>query len=202
MKETFQSAEPALGPEIRRIRRVVTGHDVQGRSVILVDEVSPHVMPFTGVLNFAVTDFWKSGSTPADNGAGTAADPCGLPIDVAPPVGGSVFRVTQFPPEKDWLPATAAATREDAQSAPSGKMGHPHMHRTQTLDYAIVLSGEIWAVMDEGETRLCAGDVFVQRGTRHAWANRSDAPCVVAFVMVDAMPLRSAREDSRCTSKE
>lgn len=188
MSEPLQRAEPALSPKVRRIRRVVTGHDAQGRSVILSDEVSPHVMPFMGVPNFAVTDFWKSKSTPVDNSAGTASDPCGLPIDIAPPAGGSVFRVTQFPSEKDWRPA-APETREAAQPGAVGDSRHPHMHRTQTLDYAIVLSGEIWVVMDEGETRLCAGDVVVQRGTRHAWANRSDAPSVVVFVMIDALPL-------------
>ena len=63
------------------------------------------------------------------------------------------------------------------------------MHRTRSIDYAIVLSGEIWAVMDVGETKLVAGDVLVQRGTNHAWANRSNAPCVVAFVLIDAIPL-------------
>ena len=62
------------------------------------------------------------------------------------------------------------------------------MHRTRTLDYAIVLSGEIWAVMDEGETKLVAGDVLIQRGTNHAWANRTENPCIVAFVMLDALP--------------
>lgn len=65
------------------------------------------------------------------------------------------------------------------------------MHATRTLDYAIVLSGQIWLVTDGAETRLRAGDVVVQQGTRHAWANRSDTPCVVAFVMIDALPNRS-----------
>jgi uncharacterized cupin superfamily protein len=63
------------------------------------------------------------------------------------------------------------------------------MHRTRSIDYAIVLSGEIWAVMDEGETMMKTGDVLIQRGTNHAWANRSNVPCVVAFVLVDAKPL-------------
>jgi len=62
------------------------------------------------------------------------------------------------------------------------------MHRTRTLDYAIVLSGEIWAVLDEGEVLLRAGDCLVQRGTNHAWSNRSDVPCTIAFVLVAAAP--------------
>ena len=63
------------------------------------------------------------------------------------------------------------------------------MHRTRSLDYAIVLSGEIWAIMDDGETRLVGGDMLVQRGTNHAWANRSDEPCIIAFVLIDAKPV-------------
>jgi hypothetical protein len=189
MVTSTPSSEMTLALEIRRVRRVVTGLNAQGASVILSDGASPHVTPFMGMANFAVTDFWKA-QTPADNGEATGADLCGGPFEVAPPVGGSVFRVTQFPPEKAW-PQPGDA-RVDAPMAPHADAGagvrHPHMHRTRTLDYAIVLSGEIWAVMDEGETRLHAGDVLIQRGTNHAWANRSDSPCIVAFVMLDAHP--------------
>ncbi len=183
------------GPDIKRFRRIVTGHDAQGRSVIMSDAASPHVMPIMDQPNFAVTDFWKTGATPADNGPASGADPCGLPIQVAPPAGGSVFRVVQFPPDKDWAAKAAAmggsvAIDETAKAAPTGgPVRHAHMHRTRSIDYAIVLSGEIWAVMDDGETRMTAGDVLVQRGTNHAWANRSSAPCVVAFVLIDAKPL-------------
>jgi hypothetical protein len=189
MNASVETSETILAPEIRRLRRVVTGHNSQGASVILSDDVSGHVTPFMSMANFAVTDFWRA-QTPADNSEATRGDPCGAPFEVAPPVGGSVFRVTQFPPEKDWLqPGDAAA---DAPSAPRGDVDaggrHPHMHRTRTLDYAVVLSGEIWAVMDVGEARLVAGDVLIQRGTNHAWANRSDSPCIVAFVMLDAHP--------------
>jgi quercetin dioxygenase-like cupin family protein len=65
---------------------------------------------------------------------------------------------------------------------------HPGMHKTDTVDYAIVLSGEIWALMDEGETLLKAGDCLVQRGTNHAWSNRSNQPCLVAFILISAQP--------------
>jgi naringenin degradation protein FdeH len=182
-------------PEIKRFRRIVTGHNAQGRSVILSDEISPHVMPIMDQPNFAVTDFWKTSSTPADNGPARADDPCRLPIQVAPPQSGSVFRVVQFPPDKDWAARAAAmggsvAIDETAKAAHSGgPVRHAHMHRTRSIDYAIILSGEIWAVMDEGETKMSTGDVLIQRGTNHAWANRSNAPCVVAFVLIDAKPL-------------
>ena len=195
MSEARQTAPVAPGPEIKRFRRIVTGHNAQGRSVILADETSPHVMPIMGQPNFAVTDFWKTAATPADNSSGTSLDPCQLPIQVAPPADGSVFRVVQFPPDKDWAAKAAAmggsvAIDETAKAANTGgPVRHAHMHRTRSIDYAIVLSGEIWAVMDDGETKMTAGDVLIQRGTNHAWANRSSMPCVVAFVLIDAKPL-------------
>jgi hypothetical protein len=183
----------APGPEIKRFRRIVTGHDAQGRSVILSDQVSPHVMPIMGQPNFAVTDFWKTASTPADNSLETSEDSCSLPIQVAPPANGSVFRVVQFPPDEDWAAKAAAMGGSIAiarrQAARTGRLSGVHMHRTRSIDYAVVLSGEIWAVMDEGETKMVVGDVLIQRGTNHAWANRSNAPCVVAFVLIDAEPL-------------
>jgi hypothetical protein len=195
MSQSSSPAKVVPGPEIKRFRRVVTGHDPQGQSIITSDAASPHVMPIMDQSNFAVTDFWKTHATPADNGLATANDPCAVPIQVAPPASGSVFRVVQFPPDKDWAAKAAAmggsvAIDETAKSASKdGEVRHAHMHRTRSLDYAIVLSGEIWAVMDVGETKLVAGDVLVQRGTNHAWANRSNAPCVIAFVLIDAVPL-------------
>jgi hypothetical protein len=189
------SAAALPGAEIRRFRRVVTGHDSNGQSAIILNAASPHIMPIMDQPNFAVTDFWKTFSTPADNSDKTEQDPCQLPIQVAPPHAGSVFRVVQFPPDKDWAAKAAAmggsvAIDETAKSASKGgPIRHAHMHRTRSIDYAIVLSGEIWAVMDVGETKLVAGDVLIQRGTNHAWANRSDAPCVVAFVLIDAVAM-------------
>ena len=75
-----------------------------------------------------------------------------------------------------------------AQVADAAARRHPGMHKTDTVDYAIVLSGEIYAVMDEGEVLLRAGDCLVQRGTSHAWSNRTQTPCVIAFVLVAAKP--------------
>ena len=195
MSESPTRAAIVPGPEIKRFRVIVTGHDAHERSIILSDRLSPHVMPIMDQPNFAVTDFWKTFATPADNSASAATDPCSVPIQVQPPAGGSAFRVVQFPPDKDWAAKAAAMggvvpVDETAKSASKGgDVRHAHMHRTRSIDYAIVLSGEIWAVMDVGETKLVAGDVLVQRGTNHAWANRSDAPCLIAFVLIDAAPL-------------
>jgi hypothetical protein len=195
MSEVASRTQVSPGPEIKRFRRIVTGHDGEGRSIILSDDASPHVMPIMEQPNFAVTDFWKTFAAPADNGVATERDPCATPIQVAPPSSGSVFRVVQFPPDRDWAAKAAAmggsvpidATAKSASKG--GEVRHAHMHRTRSIDYAIVLSGEIWAVMDVGETKMVAGDVLVQRGTNHAWANRSNAPCIIAFVLIDAQPL-------------
>jgi naringenin degradation protein FdeH len=195
MAETSNLKKTAPGADIRRFRRIVTGHNGEGQSVILTDATSPHIMPIMDQPNFAVTDFWKTAATPADNGPAAAQDPCGLPIQVAPPANGSVFRVVQFPPDQDWAAKAAAmggsvAIDDTAKAADTaGPVRHAHMHRTRSIDYAIVLSGEIWAVMDVGETKLVSGDMLIQRGTNHAWANRSNEPCVVAFVLIDAQPL-------------
>ena len=195
MTQSPKRPSVAPGPEIKRFRVVVTGHDEKGQAIIVSDRPSPHIMPIMDQPNFAVTDFWKTYSTPADNTAETVQNPCNVPIQVAPPAGGSVFRVVQFPPDKDWAAKAAAmggsvAIDETAKSASKGgEVRHAHMHRTRSIDYAIVLSGEIWAVMDVGETKLVAGDMFVQRGTNHAWANRSGEPCVMGFVLIDARPL-------------
>ena len=195
MAETQTRAAVAPGAEIKRFRVVVTGHDAKGRSIIAADRPSPHIMPIMDQPNFAVTDFWKTFGTPADNSQTTLQDPCSLPVQVAPPASGSVFRVVQFPPDKDWAAKAAAMggsvpIDETAKSASNaGEVRHAHMHRTRSIDYAIVLSGEIWAIMDEGETKLVTGDMLVQRGTNHAWANRSNEPCIVAFVLIDARPL-------------
>jgi len=196
MKKATRTRNKTLKPRLRNIRRIVTGHDVRGRSVIVSDAPSPHVMTLRGIPTFGVTEIWTTDSMPADNRP--AKDPCKVPAQLAPPKRGTVVRVVEFPPDKRWI---ASADRDQA-FASMGRSGaqalahdasasrHPMMHRTQTVDYAIVLSGEIWALMDSDETKMKAGDILVQRGTNHAWSNRSNKPCLVAFVLIDAKPLK------------
>ncbi|MGZ3293363.1 MAG: cupin domain-containing protein [Xanthobacteraceae bacterium] len=144
-----------------KIRRVVTGHDDSGRAIVAIDEICKNVM--SRRPNHESCVVWSTGSFPADN---SGTEDGGLrPVATTDP-NGTVFRIGVY------HPGVA-----------------PRNHRTESIDYAIVLSGEIWAVMDEGETKMVAGDVLIQRGTNHAWANRSNAPCVVAFVLIDAKPL-------------
>ena len=173
---------------IHAIRRVVTGHDSQGLSRIAQDGPSPFVLATNGGAGPVVTDLWKTFGTPADNHTGQ--EPC-AGITLAPPARGTILRTVQFPPDSSYMAdwdehAAFAAMGHRFGGAETRKGSTVGMHRTPSLDYAIVLSGEIWAVMDQGETLLRAGDVLVQRGTNHGWSNRGTAPALLAFVLIDA----------------
>jgi len=174
----------------KRHRRVVTGHDAKGRSVVLMDGESPHSFFLEKAGGLQLTELWETRSSPADNSrSGDAAD---HERRIGPVHGGTVFRVIEYPPDRVRLAALDPESfypAMGAQAADPAHRRHPGMHSTHTLDYCVVLSGEIWAVMDEGEVLLRAGDCLVQRGTRHAWSNRSEEPCVIAFVLVAAKPL-------------
>ena len=133
-------------------------------------------------------EIWATEATPAriDNGP----DPTLGPLHLAPPPGGTRIRIVDIPPDTvqdavsrdDVAAAFALLGAPDAHGADGP---HALMHRTETVDYGIVLSGELWLVVDEGETRLGPGDVVVQRGTSHAWSNRTDDTARIAFVLVD-----------------
>jgi quercetin dioxygenase-like cupin family protein len=170
---------------------VVTGHDPQGLSRIVQDAPSPFVLATSGGDGPVVTDLWKTLGTPADNHGG--GEPCSG-VTLAPPAQGTVLRTVQFPPDSSYMKgwdehAAFAAMGHQFGAAETRKGTTVGMHRTRSLDYAIVLSGEIWAVMDQGETLLRAGDVLVQRGTNHGWSNRGTVPALLAFVLIDAQPL-------------
>lgn len=180
-------------PGIRAIRRIVTGHDADGQSIILSDGPSAHAIALAGVPTFGVTDIWKTLQSPASNAGG---DPCSPDVKLAPPAGGTVFRIVEFPPDSEYLGKWKAddafgSMGESGSDAiqHAGAARHEAMHTTNSVDYAFVIEGEIWAVLDNAETRMTAGDVLVQRGTSHAWSNRSTRPCIVGFVLIDAMPL-------------
>jgi mannose-6-phosphate isomerase-like protein (cupin superfamily) len=172
------------------IRRVVTGHDRSGKAVVLFDGASPYknTRPGSGTVARLM---WVTDRTPADMSGN--ADRAQVKIGIAPPSGGSVFRVVEFPPTTD-----AEIAKLDAdfmqQQISHGEEGaskyrpptHPFMHRTRTIDYAIVVSGEIDMKLDEEEIHLRQGDVLVQQGTNHAWINRSGKPCRIAFILIDA----------------
>jgi len=174
---------------VKPIRRIVTGHNAQGKSIFVSDAPSPHVLTLPGAGDFALTNLWVTDGAPASNDGN--ADAAARTIVLEPPANGTIFRVVEFPPEKgggtfDRDAAFAAMGADHAKDRDASR--HPGMHKTSSVDYAIVLSGEIYALMDEGETLMKAGDCLVQRGTNHAWANRSSTPCLVAFILVNAKP--------------
>jgi len=170
------------------MRRVVTGHDAHGKSIIVTDGASPHVLELAGMPGLALINLWVTDRAPAANtGSDDAAD---RPVVLEPPARGTIFRVVDFPPDRDMagqVDRSKAFTAMGAGHAMDRSAArHPGMHKTNTVDYALVLDGEIWALMDEGETLLKAGDCLIQRGTNHAWSNRSEKACRVAFVLVSA----------------
>jgi len=171
-------------------RRIVTGHNELGRSVVLSDGESPYRFFLEKAGGLQLTELWETRSSPADNsGTKDAAD---HERRIEPVNGGTVFRVIEYPPDRERLKTLVPEeffSGMGAQAAGGASRRHPGMHKTHTLDYCIVLAGEIWAVLDEAEVRLRAGDCLVQRGTNHAWSNRSDEPCTIAFVLVAAKPL-------------
>lgn len=171
------------------VRRIVTGTNEAGRSYIEEDGPSPAVMTMPGRAGYRNSNMWR---TLGPEAPVTAPDTITEHRGVLPPKGGTVLRVIDIPPEhKDpeerrrQTAAVFAAMFPDATRHEPSLSQHPGMHVTDTVDYAILLEGELYAIMDEGETLMKAGDILIQRGTNHAWANRSDRIARIAFILVD-----------------
>ncbi len=167
-------------------RRIVTAIDADGRSYLAEDGPSPAGFALPEAA-FRSDNLWRTAAAPSSV---TAEDDIVAHRGVCPPRGGTVLRVIDFPPPSGTREEMAALAKgvfeqlyPDARHQPSERS--PGMHETDTIDYAIVLSGEIWAIMDEDETLMRAGDILIQRGTNHAWENRSDAVARMAFVLID-----------------
>ena len=172
------------------IRRVLTGHDAEGRSTIIADAIAQNVKEIPGIPGLALTDLWETAGAPASNEG--HADAAARPVRLEPPANGTLFRVVEFPPDAAWRKRGDSQVAFDSIGAGHTQDRNSHdamMHKTSTVDYAIVLRGEIYAVMEKGETLLRAGDVLVQRGTNHSWSVRGNAPALVAFILVSARPL-------------
>jgi mannose-6-phosphate isomerase-like protein (cupin superfamily) len=175
------------------VRRVVTGHDARGRAVIQEDGPVPRVQRIGGAHGPLFFEVWNTRATPApiDRASG---EPAEQGIQLAPPKGGTRIRVLDIPPDDasfaqltpEQIQAHFAevGAREAASGADAGSR-HVFMHRTETIDYGIVLEGELTLIMDEGETLLHPGDIVIQRGTNHGWANRSSRHCRIAFILID-----------------
>jgi hypothetical protein len=173
---------------ITKIRRVVTGKDEYGRAVVVADGPAENVIARNelGTTNVLL---WVTDSIPASIEHGETSDRV---VGLQPPPNGTIFRMVHFAPEKDITSDSATRLRlmRERGLAPEGPRAeqprHPSMHRTKTLDYAVILTGEIDMLLDDADVHLTEGDVVVQRATNHAWVNRSDKPCTVAFIMIDA----------------
>ena len=171
------------------IRRIVTEDDANGRSRIVEDAPATAIRTVAERPNYRAVNVWRTEAAPAPiNVPDTVGDHQGI---LPPKNGGSILRVIDYPPE-----AADPAERQRQIAATFGGIfadadhdkragAHPGMHRTDTVDYAIILEGEIWAVMDDNETLRRSGDILVQRGTNHAWANRSNRTARICFVLLD-----------------
>lgn len=174
------------------VRRLVTVDDADGHSRKIADGPSPDIRTDPARPGYSSTRIWVTDTTPARIDGIT--DTLHLPHTLEPPPGGSVCRVVTFPPERG-APKVAAADVQaffSAMGSPAAAAGgknapHPYMQKTRTLDFCLILDGEITLVLDVEEVLLRAGDTVVQRGTSHAWSNRSDMPCTIAFSSHDAM---------------
>lgn len=177
---------------VTSFKRVITGHDLDGHAVIVSDAAPTRVHQVGGPGGPSFFEIWSTRETPAaierrpDESMESS-------LVLAPPQGGTRIRVIDFPPETEALrrmmEAQASAAFAQMSGAEAARAGtgapHPLMHRTQTVDYGIVLEGELTLVLDRGETTVRAGDIVIQQGTNHAWANRSGRRCRVAFVLID-----------------
>lgn len=175
------------------IHRVVTGHDARGRAVLASEGPLPTVVEIAAVPGTVFHEVWSTAGSPApvDNGP----DPTTAALMLPPPPHGTRIRFVDIPPDTPELLAHGAARMQAAftqigdRNASTVKADSPHplMHRTETVDYGVVIDGELTLVLDEGEVLLRPGSVVVQRGTNHAWANRSGKPCRMLFVLVDGV---------------
>ncbi len=147
-----------------KLRRVVTGHNADGKAVVTTDEACRNMR--SGREKHQSIVVWSTGSFPADNSTGEDG---GLRAVGSTDPDGTVFRLVRYEPGVA-----------------------PRNHRTESLDYAVVISGEIDMQLDDSTVHLKAGDVLVQRGTMHNWVNRGTEPCIIAFVLIAAEPVRRA----------
>lgn len=161
----------------------MTGRDAAGKAVLLFDGDAPNVRVRPAQGGVISTLVWVTDETPADVSLRT--DRAARDIGVAPPPGGSVFRIVEFPPLAQAPPLSNEAVVKEMGLALTASSRHPLMHRTRSVDYAIVLEGEIDLLLDDTEIHVQAGDVLVQQATNHAWINRGSRDCRIAFVLID-----------------
>ncbi|WP_221800935.1 cupin domain-containing protein [Oceanobacter mangrovi] len=176
-------------------KRVVTGHNSDGAAIVSETGLPPVIQHLQAVPGTVFYEIWNSSEMPVaiDNGT----DPTLKPLQLSPTANGSVIRVVDIPPDSQQNAISEAAAADafaeigqaSAHQVNSPKSNtatrHKLMHRTETLDYGVVLCGEVWLVLDDEEIHLQQGDIVVQRGTNHAWSNRTETMARMMFVLLD-----------------
>ena len=180
-----------------KIRRIVTGHDSQGNSVFISDDYAPRAQSFVSIPGHAIAQLWTTPADPAPHEL--ERDPTLDYASLIPPQGGTSIAVYDFPPDTVMHnPVDGVQAYEELSAALPGlfesfEADNPGMHTTPTIDYGIMLEGEMWLELDNGQSRLVkAGDIVIQNGTRHAWRNKSERIARALFVMIGAS--RSKKE--------
>ncbi len=193
-----QGSDPVMRPKpgrslpagVKPTRRVVTVDRRAGEGNLVSDDASPDVRIDPARPGFACARMWVTDSAPAK----IVYETLHLPNVLEPPPGGSVFNVFTFPPDDSWrgrIGQVEVAAFYRGMGAPgactySPNAPHPYMQKMKTLDFCVVIEGEIVLVLDTEEAVLRAGDVVIQRGTNHAWSNRSRKPAVLSIASHDA----------------
>ena len=174
---------------LRPVRRIVTGHNNDGRSIVVSDEFSPHTKAER------LTDLWRTYTAPASNEDNS--DQAATTVELKPPPNGTVFRYFQIKPESEYQEQNAEQRQQEAarlfEAMGAGgerdsSARHQNMHKTDSVDYIILLSGEVTMLLDDGEVAMKPLDVVIQRGTNHAWVNYGSEPAVLAAILIDAQP--------------
>ncbi len=177
--------------ELEKLRRVVTGHDAEGKSIVVIDGPPGS---FVGSGAAGLGQIWVTDGAPADNSG--SRDTADRPMRLEPPAGGTSVLFFMLAPEdrnvtREQLEEQQAATFKalDAEHCRPDTSRHPGMHRTRTVDYVILLEGDVTLILEKQEVRLKPFDVVVQRGTNHAWKNNGNKPALLIGVLIDAKPL-------------
>lgn len=175
---------------VPEIHRVVTGHDAKGKSTVYSNGPLPCVVEMSAIPGLIFHEVWETSGAPVrvDN----APDPTQGPVLHNAPPAGTRIRFVDLPPDASYLNdgdsrITALFEQVSYTEGLTVKDDSPHpmMHRSEAVDYCVIIEGELYLVLDDSEVLLRPGSVVVQRGTNHAWSNRSDKPCRLLFVQLD-----------------
>lgn len=182
------------------VRRIVTGHDDSGRAIILSDGAAPNHWSSETIPGFGATVPWMTNAGLIDHV--TDADPATADTEIPsfPAAGETIMRIADFPPDSVYPDEAGSVIFNELDGHDEAQAGAEHsgskhfwFHRTDSLDYAVVLEGEITLLVDEGEATMRAGDVAIQRATSHAWSNRTNTTARVLFVLIGTEPQTAAQ---------